>query len=102
MHVLLERYKEKLKHLPFNDLEISRLGVEFERQLLRKLLDAFYNNLTDDEKAKLDEAQTTDKLIEEYLTLLSQKLDYPDFIEYLDNTYMNILTASLNELPELG
>ena len=102
MHILLERYKEKLNHLPFNDLEKSRLGVEFERQLLRKLLDAFYSKLTDDEKASLDEAPTTEKLIEEYLTLLSQKLDFPDFIEYLDNTYMNILTVSLNDLPELG
>ena len=101
MHVLLARYKEKLSHLPFNDLEKSRLGVEFERQLLRKLLDAFYSKLTDDEKARLDEAPTTEKLMTEYLTLLSQKIDYPDFIDYLDNTYMDILTFSLNELPEL-
>lgn len=100
MHVFLSKYKEKLSHLPLNELEKARIFQDFQGQLLRKLLDGFYNKLTEEEKDKLTGGDTVEKMIEIYFTLLLEKIDYPDFIDYFDQTYINILSEALSNLPD--
>lgn len=100
MHVLLSRYKEKLSHLPLNELEKAHIFQDFQGTLLRKLLDAFYHKLTIEEKDKLTGGDTVDQMIEIYFSLLLEKIDYPDFIEYFDKTYIDILSEAVSGLPD--
>lgn len=99
MHVLLEKYKLKLFHLPLPEIDKQKILGEFEKQVLLELLNMFYHQLTSDEKLLLESAKTNEDLAERYFSLILKRLEFPDFIRILDEKYIQILTNAINQLP---
>lgn len=101
MHVLLDQYKQKLSYLPVNTEEKYRIVTEFEKQVLHKLLEAFYNQLDTQDRELLESVKSDKELVERYLTLVLKKIELPEFLRVLDEEYVKILTDCVNQLPEL-
>ena len=102
MHILLEKYKLKLSHLPLPPIEIQKILRDFESQVLLELLDMFYHQLSGDEQSLLTSAKTDEDLAERYFSLILKRLDFPDFIQLLDEKYIKILTKAVNDLPDVS
>lgn len=101
MHVLLDQYKQKLSYLPIEGIEKSKILADFERQVLHRLLETFYNFLDTEEIELLVSAISDEDLVERYLTIILKKIELPEFLRVLDEEYVKLMTEAVSQLPSL-
>lgn len=99
MDDLLKKYKEKIEVLPISSENKSKIYDSFYDELQFKLLDAFVDTLTPDQQKQIADASSDEEAVKIYFSLLNESVEMPEFVEFIEKIYTEILEKALKELP---
>ncbi|OGF98878.1 hypothetical protein A3D78_03290 [Candidatus Gottesmanbacteria bacterium RIFCSPHIGHO2_02_FULL_39_14] len=100
MDDLFEKYKQRINSLPISEEEKDKLFNNFATELQFNLTNAFADTLTDEQLKKIDEAVNDEETLRIYFSILNESLELPEFLDFIEQTYTDIMTKTLSSLPE--
>lgn len=99
MDDLLQKYKERINSLPIAQSDKDNLYSNLTQELNFKLMNSFLDTLTDEQLKLINETTSDEETIRVYFSILSESIEIPEFLQFIEQVYTVAMTKALSELP---
>lgn len=99
MDELFLKYKQRILALNISTEDKEKIYNQFYEELQFKLLDSFFETLTEDQKKSIEKADTDEEAIRIFFDLLNESVEIPEFLQFIEQIYTDTMTKMLADLP---
>lgn len=99
MDDLFDKYKERINSLPISPAVKEEIYTNFHMEIQTKLLGSFVDTLTMEQQKSIAEASTDEEAARVFFSLLSESLEIPEFLQFVEQVYTDAMMKALSELP---
>ena len=99
MDDLLQQYRQRIDALAISEENKKHIFDNFISEIQFKLVNSFFDTLTDKQKKDIAEASTDEEAMKIYFDLMNQSIEIPEFLQFIEQIYTEAMTKALSELP---
>lgn len=99
MDELFKKYKERITALGIAEQDKEKIYNNFFTEIQFKLVNSFFDTLTDEQKELIAKAETDEEIVKTYFSLLSESIEIPEYLQFIEQVYTEAMMKAIAQLP---